>query len=89
MRAVEQVKTQATLLERKRAAAANAPVHQGPGILGNLGSRPPGPPPVGPPPIAPLPPLPPPEATGPGPAPPPDRPLTAAERLAQRRRERR
>jgi hypothetical protein len=84
MRAAEQVKTQAALVERKRAAAANAPQPQGPGILGNLGALPKGPPP----PLTPLPPMPPPEAPGP-PLPAPDRPLTAAERLAQKRRERR
>ncbi len=77
-RAAEQAQTNAALLERKRAAAAQAPPHTRTGILNKLPSAP------GSPPIAPAPP---PVAPAP-PSPTLDRPLTAAERLAQKRRER-
>ncbi len=93
VRAEDQARTNATLLGRKRAAAATP--NAGPNIFGYAppgapppGAPPPGGPPPGPPPIVPLA-APPPGAAGASAATPAgERPLTAAERLAQRRRER-
>jgi hypothetical protein len=81
-RADEQARTNALLLDRKRTAAANAPP-RGPGILGNIPKA------DVPPPIVQTALTPPPPQASPGPgATSPERQLTAAERLAQRRRER-